>query len=224
MPVTWRWRCSQSWGNVPTGSKAAASIATGPRDTVDVSTQEQLDPRALCRELDRLLPPERTLVADAGHFTAFPIMNTTLARDGGLVWPIDFGAVGSSVGVAIGAAVGRPERLTVLFIGDGGLFMTLGDFEVVSRERIPLLVVCMNDHAYGSELVHLEEAGLPGTEAIFDAPEAAPIAAALGFQSALHQRALEDLEAVLDDWDTAGPLFLDCQISREVRSPIYAHI
>jgi thiamine pyrophosphate-dependent acetolactate synthase large subunit-like protein len=196
----------------------------GPPAAWTKDASSGLDPRQVCREVDRHVPADRTTVVDAGHFTAFPIMNTSLARGSGLVWPIDFGAVGNSVGAAIGAAVGRPERVTVLFIGDGGLFMTLGDFETVARERIPLVVVCLNDHAYGSECVHLDEVGLPDTEALFDAPRISDVAAALGFQSA-HISALAQLESAWNGWDRSrGPLLLDCEISREVRSPIYAHI
>lgn len=190
----------------------------------DASDENSIDPRVLCRALDRLLPADRTLVVDAGHFTAFPIMYTTIARTNGLVWPIDFGAVGSSIGVAIGAAIGRADRPTVLFVGDGGFFMTLGDFDLVVRERLPLVVVCMNDAAYGSELVHFEEAGLPGTEAIFETPDLSVVARALGFQAS-HISKASELDPVVKAWRASdGPLFLDCSISRNVRSPIYAHI
>lgn len=190
----------------------------------DASSEDAIDPRALCRTLDRLLPADRTLVVDAGHFTAFPIMYTTINRSNGLVWPIDFGAVGSSIGVAIGAAIGRADRTTVLFIGDGGFFMTLGDFDLVVRERLPLIVVCMNDRAYGSELVHFEEAGLAGTEAIFETPDLSAIAGAVGFQARPISKTNELGPAIAAWRASEGPLFLDCSIRRDVRSPIYAHI
>ena len=193
-------------------------------DEEDLSTHGALDPRAVCRVLDRLLPEDRTVVVDAGHFTAFPVLHMRVTRPNGLVWPIDFGAVGSSIGAAVGAAAGRAGTLTVLFVGDGGFFMSMGDFAVPVVERLPLLVVCMNDEAYGSELVHMEEAGIPGDEAIFDTPDLAAVARALG-STAARITDIDQLQPAVDGWDpAAGPLFLDCLIRRDVRSPLYAHI
>jgi thiamine pyrophosphate-dependent acetolactate synthase large subunit-like protein len=200
---------------------AARDVAV---DEEDLSAHGALDPRTVCRVLDRLLPEDRTVVVDAGHFTAFPVLHTRVTRPNGLVWPIDFGAVGSSVGAAVGAAAGRPGTLTVLFVGDGGFFMSMGDFAVPVVERLPLLVVCMNDEAYGSELVHMEEAGIPGDEAVFETPDLAAVARALGFTAA-RIADLDELEPAVVGWDpAAGPLFLDCLIRRDVRSPLYAHI
>jgi thiamine pyrophosphate-dependent acetolactate synthase large subunit-like protein len=189
----------------------------------DVSTPGHLDPRAICRVVDRSLPRERTVVVDTGHFTAFPILHTRVGRPGGLVWPIDFGAVGSSIGAAVGAAAARPGAVTVHFVGDGGFFMSLGDFAVAVTERLPLVVICLNDEAYGSELVHLEAADLPGDQAVFQTPDLAAVAGSLGF-TATRAEMLEDVAAAIAAWDpSSGPLFVDCPITRDVRSPVYAH-
>ena len=187
----------------------------------DVSAPGQLDPRALAGELDRLLPAERAAVVDGGHFTVWPIAFMHHPSPESLMWACDFGAMGCGLGPAIGAAVGRTDRQTVLYIGDCGLFMSLGDLEVAARERIPLLVVCFNDGAAGSELVLSEIAGLPGDDAVFGVSDLARIAAALGTEAAVIA-SIEDLEPALRDWTRRGPLLLDCRISRDVRSPLYA--
>jgi thiamine pyrophosphate-dependent acetolactate synthase large subunit-like protein len=137
------------------------------------------------------------------------------------MWACDFGAIGCALGPSIGAAVGRPDRLTVLYIGDCGLFITLGDLEVAVRERLPLLIVCFNDGAAGSELVLADIAGVPGDSAIFGVSDLARIATAIGTESAVIST-VEDLEPALAGWQRQGPLFLDCRITREVRSPLYA--
>jgi thiamine pyrophosphate-dependent acetolactate synthase large subunit-like protein len=99
--------------------------------------------------------------------------------------------------------------------------MTLGDLEVAARERIPILVVCFNDGAAGSEIVLSEIAGLPADDAIFGVSDLAKIAASLGTEAAVI-RTVADLEPALAGWDRTGPLFLDCRITRDVRSPLYA--
>lgn len=188
---------------------------------IDVSAPHQIDPRALATELDRLLPAERAAVIDGGHFTVWPIAFMQHSSPDSLMWTCDFGAIGGGLGPAIGAALGRPERLTALYIGDCGLFMSLGDLEVAARERIPLLVVCFNDGAAGSEIVLSEIAGLPSDAAIFGVSDLGRIAAALGTEAAVISE-VADLEPVLAGWDRTAPLVLDCRITRDVRSPLYA--
>jgi thiamine pyrophosphate-dependent acetolactate synthase large subunit-like protein len=56
------------------------------------------------------------------------------ARPDALLDVQEFGSVGSGLGAAIGAAVGRPERLTALFTGDGGMLMVLGDLDLPIRD------------------------------------------------------------------------------------------
>lgn len=190
---------------------------------LDVSRPGELDPRAVSAEVDRLLPKRRTVVVDGGHFASFPIMHMKFTAADSLAWMSNFGAIGSALGASIGAAVGRPERQTVLFIGDCGLFMSLGDLEVAIRESIPLLVVCGNDGAAGSELVHLTNSGFPRTSAIFGTANLAAIASAMGAQAALISE-LDEIGRALSTWDsTRGPMLLDCRITREVRSPVRAH-
>ncbi|MCU1438725.1 MAG: Acetolactate synthase isozyme 3 large subunit [Naasia sp.] len=205
---------------LPERALPTAPPRTGSSFT-DVSAPHQVDPRALAAELDRLLPHERAAVIDGGHFTVWPIAFMRHPSPESLLWTCDFGATGCGLGPAIGAAVGRPERLTVLYIGDCGLFMSLGDLEVAARERIPLLIVCFNDGAAGSEIVLSEIAGLPAADAIFGVSDLARIASSLGTESAVIAT-VADLEPALAGWDRSGPLFLDCRITRDVRSPLYA--
>ena len=187
----------------------------------DVSMPGQIDPRALARELDRSLPAERAAVIDGGHFTVWPIAFMHHPSPDALMWTCDFGAMGGGLGPAIGAAVARPDRLTVLYIGDCGLFMSLGDLEVAARERIPLLVVCFNDGAAGSEIVLAEIAGIPPDSAIFGVSDIAGIAASIGTRAAVISTVAE-VAPTIDAWDRTGPLVLDCRITRAVRSPLYA--
>lgn len=184
----------------------------------DVSAPGLIDPRALATELDRLLPAERAAVVDGGHFTTWPIAFMHHPTPESLIWTCDFGAMGCGLGPAIGAAIGRPDRLTALYIGDCGFLMSIGDLQVAARERIPLLVVCFNDGAAGSEITFAERIGLPTDDSIFGYSDLARIAESLGSAAAIIST-VDDLGPALDGWDRRGPLFLDCRITRDVRSP-----
>lgn len=201
----------------------ARPLPTAParEEHADVSEPFQLDPRALAKALDRVLPQDRTVVVDGGHFTVWPIYYMHHATPDSLMWTCDFGAMGCGLGPSLGAVIGRDDRLTALFIGDCGFMMSIGDLEVAVRERLPLLVVCFNDGAAGSEIVLSDIAGLPSDEAIFGVADLAKVAAGLGAASAVIAE-LDDLEPALAAWDRQGPLFLDCRITRSVRSHLYA--
>jgi thiamine pyrophosphate-dependent acetolactate synthase large subunit-like protein len=184
-------------------------------DYPDTSQPGALDPRAVCRRLDALLPRDRTVVTDVGQFCQYPVESMTFDDPDSLLWMMDFGAVGAGLSAAIGAAIGRPDRTTVLFIGDGGFFMTMGELDLAIRDRVPLLLVCLNDRAYGSELYHMREMGVPLDGAFFETPELDAIARAMG-ADAQRITTLEQLDALPHSLSSLdGPLFLDCIITQD---------
>lgn len=209
------------FGSRPLNPPRGLPEAPHKRGYADTSVPGSIDPRALAEALDRLLPAQRAAVVDGGHFTVWPIAYMRHPSPDSLMWACDFGAMGGGLGPAIGATVGRADRLTALYIGDCGLFMSLGDLEVAARERLPLLVVCFNDGAAGSEIVLSRIAGLPVEEAVFGVSDLARIASAMGVDAAVIET-VDDLEPALAGWTQGGPLLLDCRIDREVRSPLYA--
>ncbi|WP_290805917.1 thiamine pyrophosphate-binding protein [Herbiconiux sp.] len=201
-----------------------AAIPLPAIDDADRSEPARIDPRALAIEFERVLPRERRVFLDNGHFGAFPALYLSYRAPRSLIWMPDFGAVGSSLAASYASAVADPDTQSVLFIGDCGLYLTLGDLETAVRERVPLLVVCMNDGAAGSELAHMKDWGVPPEQAIFGYADLAALAAGMGAQGALIAET-GDLAPALAAWDrTRGPLLLDCHISRAVRSPIYDHV
>ena len=69
----------------------------------------------------------------------------------------------SGLGDAIGAAIARPDRLTVAAVGDGGAFMALAELETAARLKLTLLVLIYDDAAYGAEVHHFEPMGTPSS-------------------------------------------------------------
>jgi acetolactate synthase-1/2/3 large subunit len=131
----------------------------------------------------------------------------------------EFASIGLGFGTALGVAKGRPDIPTVLVIGDGGLLMTMGELETVVREDIPLVIIVMNDCAYGAELHFLRMRSLPEAKSAFPDVDFAPVAAAFGFE-ARTIRTLEDLQAAAPLLRSPqGPVFLDCKLNADVAAP-----
>ncbi len=65
-------------------------------------------------------------------------------------------------------------------VGDGSFLMNLGELETVVREAIPLVIVVMNDCAYGAELHYLQMRNMPMQKSVFHDIDFAPVAAPFG--------------------------------------------
>ena len=110
----------------------------------------------------------------------YPSMYLRVPDAQGFVFPQAFQCVGLALGNAIGAAVARPDRLTVCAVGDGGLLMSLPDLETLGRVQPDMLVVIYDDAAYGAEVHHFRPMGMPVELAQFPPTDFAALAEAAG--------------------------------------------
>jgi thiamine pyrophosphate-dependent acetolactate synthase large subunit-like protein len=197
----------------------AETIAAGrwhhePYD--EASATDVLDPRTLSIALDDMLPAERTVVVDSGHFMGWPSMYLRVPDAAGFVFPQAFQCVGLGLGNAIGAALARPERLTVAALGDGGALLSLPEFETLGRLGLPILVVIYNDAAYGAEVHHFRPMGHAVDLAQFPDTDFAALAQAAGCEG-LTARTVADLEflrAWLERRDR--PVVLDAKVDPDI--------
>jgi thiamine pyrophosphate-dependent acetolactate synthase large subunit-like protein len=130
----------------------------------------------------------------------------------GFVFTQAFQAVGLGLATAIGAAVARPDRLTVAALGDGGALMGLADLETMVRLGLPMLVVVFNDAAYGAEVHHFGPDGFPVDLVEFPDTDFAALARAAGADG-VTVRSAADLDAVAR-WLRARerPLVVDAKV------------
>jgi thiamine pyrophosphate-dependent acetolactate synthase large subunit-like protein len=182
----------------------------------DSSTDASVDPRSLLLALDKVLPSERTIAVDCGHFQGFPSLHLSAPDAAGFVSAWAFQSVGLGMGAGMGAAVARPDRLAVVVLGDGGLLMSLGEIDAAIHLGLPMLIVVMNDAAYGAEVHHFRSLGLPTELARFKGSDFATIATAMGAKG-LVVRNTGDLEQ-LKEWIEApeGVMVVDCKVNPQV--------
>jgi len=113
-----------------------------------------------------------------------------------------FQAVGLGLGSAIGAAVARPDRLTVAALGDGGTMLALQELDTVARLGLRMVIVVYNDSAYGAEVHHFGPHGHPVDLVRFPDVDFAAYARAAGLQGVTVHHG-EDLAAVRE-WVARG--------------------
>jgi thiamine pyrophosphate-dependent acetolactate synthase large subunit-like protein len=180
----------------------------------DESDGERIDPRALSIALDDLLPAERTVAVDSGNFMGYPSMYLSVPDEAGFCFTQAFQSIGLGLATAIGAAVARPDRLTVAALGDGGALMGVSELETVARLGLPMVVVVYDDEAYGAEVHHFGPDGDPLDTVRFPPTDIAAIGRGFGFDG-VTVRDVADL-APVRDW-LAGPrerpLLIDAKVT-----------
>lgn len=155
-------------------------IADTPPDSTHFQIEPgTVDPRAVVRELDAVIPKDWDIVAGTGHSSYFysHLRNRPPER---LHILREFGAIGSSLAMAIGVAAARGTGKVMLIDGDGGVLMHLQELEAVERQGIRLLVCVLNDGGYGAEVHKLRRLGIDPRMAVFGRPDFASFARGFG--------------------------------------------
>lgn len=186
-----------------------------------------LNPWAVIAAIDAAVPDNAHIVTGVGHFWYFaaPYMSARPGRS--FHFGYGFGLIGQGVPLAAGAAVaaladGRPGRPTVAIEGDGSFLMNLQELQSAVRFGADLLVLVLNNEAYGSEFHKLGIAGLDPAGGSFPHPvDISEVARALGAASR-RVRTLAELRAGMDAFGrSGGARVLDIAIARSVMSEAY---
>lgn len=218
-----------------------AATPSGWRESVDVAaarTHERgdgqapdgrLDPRSAAARIGELLPADRVVVSDGGHFIGWANMYWPVASPDRMMM---VGTAYQSIGLGFpsvpGAALARPDATIVLTTGDGGGLMALADLESAVRVAGGRgLAVVWNDAAYGSEVNLYGLKGLARTPMLIPEVDFAALAAGVGAEGVV-VRTMADLarlkEWVQEDAATRPYLLLDLRISGDVIAPYQQEI
>ena len=175
-------------------AKWAENVFSGPIADVNATP---VPPIALHMELSKCLKENSIFVVDAGnpgawtHITDFPAGTTYMK-------PVNFGNMGFALGAALGCKEAAPDREVIALLGDGSLGMTLGELETISREKLHVIVILVNDDAYGN--IKQEEKFKTGTENYigveFPSIDYVKVAEALGYNGTIVRKASEIPQAM----------------------------
>jgi thiamine pyrophosphate-dependent acetolactate synthase large subunit-like protein len=211
------------------------------RETIDLAALERrpegdgmaadgrLDPRSVAARIGELLPENRVVVSDGGHFIGWANMYWSVASpDRMIMVGTAFQSIGLGMPSVAGAALAKPDATVVLTTGDGGGLMALADLETAVRVAAGRgMAVVWNDAAYAAEVNLYGLKGLARSPMLIPEVDFAALATAVGAEGVV-VRTLDDLEQ-LRTW-AAAPcderpfLLLDCRISHEVISPYQVEV
>ena len=177
-----------------------------------------LDPREVIATLEKALPKDWELVNSGGHCSWFFAQMPSRPQERFLTIR-EFGAIGNGTSFAMGVAAARPDKTVVLFDGDGSLIMHIQELETIKRHGLNILIVLLNDGAYGSEVHKLRSEGLPDTGSVFGRPDFAAIARGFGLEGKTFT-SVADLPKMVDEFaKKGGAAVWDFHVSDRVVSP-----
>lgn len=232
---------SESVPTTTTTTTTTVSHGASWRETMDVAAARtyeagdelapdgRLDPRSAARRIAALLPDDRIVVSDGGHFIGWANMYWPVAApDRMMMVGTAFQSIGQGWPSVVGAALARRESTVVLTTGDGGGLMAIADLESAVRAAGGRgMAVVWNDAAYGAEV------NLYGLKGLAEGPMRIPevdfaaFGAAVGAEGVV-VRTLGDLERLRtwqeEDAATRRFLLLDLRISGDVIAPYQQEI
>jgi acetolactate synthase-1/2/3 large subunit/sulfoacetaldehyde acetyltransferase len=109
-----------------------------------------LQPQAIARELRRVLSKEATVVVDGGNFAKHVRRHFEIRDVDTFYYPDDYGSVGASFPMALGAKAGCPEKPVVCLNGDGAFLLNSQELETAVREKLNIVVIVFNDYGFGN--------------------------------------------------------------------------
>ncbi|MCI1017577.1 thiamine pyrophosphate-binding protein [Microbacterium sp. C5A9] len=195
----------------------------------DLAPDGRLDPRSAARRIAELLPSDRVVVSDGGHFIGWANMYWPVeAPDRMMMVGTAFQSIGQGWPSVVGAALARRDSTVVLTSGDGGGLMAIADLESAVRAAQGRgIAVIWNDAAYGAEV------NLYGLKGLAEGPMRIPevdfaaFGAAVGAEGVV-VKTLADLDRLAswahEDASTRRFLLLDLRISGDVIAPYQQEI
>lgn len=209
---------SEGFRNAATRSALAEPVPQPARAT------DGLDPRELMRVLSRCLPAQTQVVSGAGHFWSWPIAHLALPPDGRFQHTAAFGSIGLGLPHGIGAAVGHPDRKTLVIEGDGSLLQAIQELHAAAEQKIPLVVLIMNDSGYGAEVLKMGWKQRDPRDAQWKSPDYVAIARAFGGDGVRIGTEADLAAAVERGLQAGGPFVIDAPISPTLVSDSYSRL
>ena len=189
----------------------------------DESSKGFIDPRTLSKAVDAILPADRVVASDSGHFCGWVPRYLRVPNARASCLSHSFQSVGLGLPSVIGLALANPEKLAVLGTGDGGFLMSIADLETAIRLGLRLCILVYNDASYAAEVHYFRRQGFSVDIVQFPDTDFAAIARGYGARG-VTVRTLADLDPV-KAWvaeGAPGVLVIDAKINPELEADWHA--
>ena len=168
------------------------------------------------RKVSEATRNEAILVTDVGQNQMMACRYFKFTKNRSVVTSGGMGTMGFGLPAAIGATFGRPDRTVCVFMGDGGLQMTMQELGTVMEQKVPVKIILLNNNYLGN--VRQWQAMFFNRRYSFTPmmnPDYMQIASAYGIPSRRVAERGELEEAIREMLDTDGPFLLEACVIEE---------
>jgi acetolactate synthase-1/2/3 large subunit len=132
------------------------------------------------------------------------------------------GAMGFGLPAAIGAAMARPDRTTILISGDGSFQLNIHELQTLYRNQLNLKILLFNNNCHGMVRQFQEtyfNGNVQSTVTGYTAPDFVALGQAYGIVSRRLEAGVDDHQILSEFLSGDGPALLEVPLS--IQSKVY---
>ncbi|MCK9986339.1 MAG: sulfoacetaldehyde acetyltransferase [Azoarcus sp.] len=180
----------------------------------------RVDPRRALAELAKARPRNAMVATDIGNVCS--VSNSYLQFDepNSFFAAMSFGNCGYAFPTAIGAKVGRPDRPSIAYVGDGAWGMSLAEVLTCVRENIPVVAVVFDNGQWGAEKrnqIDYFDSRFLGTD--LQNPNFADVARAMGANGLTVEHEDQVGSALREAIDSQRPTVINLRLTQALGDP-----
>lgn len=172
---------------------------------------------AVMEEIYRVTKGDAVITTDVGQHQMWAAQYYAYKEPRQLLTSGGLGTMGFGLGAAMGAKMGRLDQTVINIAGDGCFRMNMNEIATLSRYRIPVIEVVINNHVLGmvrqwQTLFYKQRYSYTVLD---DATDFVKVAEALGAKGIRVTKKEEIAPAIEEAIAYGGPVVIDCQIDRD---------
>ena len=182
--------------------------------------KKRIGPRQALAALARAMPKNAMVSTDIGNVCSVANSYLHFETAPSFLAAMSFGNCGYAYPAAIGAKVGRPERPSIAYVGDGAWGMSLNEVLTCVRQNIPAVAVVFNNGQWGAEKknqIDYFDKRFLGTN--LKNPDFADVAEAMGANGMTVEHVDEVGDALRGAVKSSRPTVINLMLTQELGDP-----
>ena len=185
---------------------------------------DKLLPQQVVREISEVTEGHAIVVTGVGQHQMWAAQHYTFREPQSWITSGGLGTMGFEVPAAMGAAMGRPDKVVWSIAGDGGFQMTMSELATIVENRVPVKFAILNNDSLGlvRQLQDLFHEGTRVASAYSGNPDFVKLAEAYGIWAARVTERAGVRSAVQEAMAHDGPAIIDFRV--EPTENVYPHV
>lgn len=180
-------------------------------------SEDLISPQWLTEQIYKTSKGKAIVTTDVGQHQMWAAQYYKFDTPNNWVTSGGLGSMGFGFPAAIGAQIGKPDKLVVSIVGDGGFQMNFQELAVVNERDIPVKVIIINNEALGMVRQWQESFyDKRYSESIFSQnPDFVKLAESFGVRGMRVEKEADLITTLEEAFAHNGPVVVDCRVIKE---------